>query len=71
MSTKAKTQSIVQLATQVTLCDSNPYTFLLELQRLVAAGFRLDLGQMFTLIPGCYTASLALPDQGKSTSTSA
>lgn len=69
MSTKK--QTAVQLAPQVTLCDSNPYTFLVELQRLVAAGFRLDLEQMFTLIPGCYTASLALPDQGKSTSTNA
>jgi hypothetical protein len=70
MSTKAKTQA-AQPAPQVTLCDSNPYTFLVELQRLIATGFRLDLEQMFTMIPGCYTASLALSDQGKSTSTNA
>lgn len=61
MSTK-KAQTAVQLAPRVNLCDSNPYTFLVELQRLIATGYRLDLEQMFTLIPGCYTASLALPE---------
>lgn len=62
MSTKAKTQAAVQLAPQVTLCDSNPYTFLLELQRLIATGYRLDLEQMTTLIPNCYTATVTLPE---------
>lgn len=61
MSGKSK-QTTAQLEPRVNLCDGNPYTFLIELQRLILAGYRLDLDQMFAMFPGCYTATVALPE---------
>lgn len=63
MSTKAKTQTAVQLAPRVNLCDNNPYVFLLEIERLILAGYRLNLNEQFDLLPGCYIATMVLPDQ--------
>lgn len=57
-----KTKQTAQLEPRVNLCDSNPYVFLTELERLILAGYRLDLNEMFTMFPGCYTATVALPE---------
>jgi hypothetical protein len=47
----------------VNLCDNNPYVFLLEIERLILAGYRLNLNEQFDLLPGCYIATMVLPDQ--------
>lgn len=64
MSTRAKTQTAqaVQLEPQVALCQSDPHSFLIELEQLILQGYRLDLEQMVTLIPGCCIATVALPE---------
>lgn len=60
MSTKK--QSVVQLAPTVALCQRDAYTFLLELQRLIRAGYELDLEQMVALQPSCCIATVRLPE---------
>lgn len=64
MSTKTtkQTAQAVQLEPQVSLCQSDPHSFLIELEQLILQGYRLDLEQMVTLIPGCCIASVALPE---------
>lgn len=67
MSTKAKTQTAVQLAPRVTVCESNPHTFLVELEKLIAAGYRIDFQEQATLFMGCHIVTLALPEAGAAT----
>ena len=62
MSTSTKKQTIVQLAPTVALCETNPHTFLIELERLIAQGYRIDFSEMLTLIPGCHIATVRLPE---------
>lgn len=60
MSTKSKTTA--QLAPQVALSHQSPHSFLLELERLILAGYRLDLSQQFALHPLCCICTVALPE---------
>ena len=60
--TTKQTAQAVQLEPQVSLCETDPHSFLLKLESFIRAGYRLDLEQMVTLIPGCCIASVALPD---------
>lgn len=60
--TKAQTAQAVQLEPQVSLCETDPHSFLLKLEAFILQGYRLDLQQMVTLIPGCCIASVALPE---------
>ena len=62
-STKTKPVQAVQLEPRVSLCDSNPHTFLVELERLIGAGYCIDFNEMTTLIPGCHIATLGLPER--------
>lgn len=62
MSTKTTKQTAVQLVPQVALCEQSPYAFLVELERLILAGYRLDLGQMIALHPLCCLATVRLPE---------
>lgn len=60
----AKIKSAAQLAPQVALCHQNPHSFLLELERLILAGYRVDEGQMIALHPLCCIATVRLPEAG-------
>ena len=62
MSTKKQTAQ--QLAPQVTLCKTDPISFLTELQSLIVSGYRLDLEQMVALLPTCCFATVRLPEAG-------
>ena len=64
MSTKTTKQAAqaMQLAPQVALCQSDPHSFLIELEQLILKGYRLDLEQMVAMIPGCCIATVALPE---------
>lgn len=65
-STKAK-QTAVQLAPVVALCETNPHGFLIELERLILSGYRLDLEAMVALHPLCCIATVRLPEAGAAT----
>lgn len=62
MSTKAKPQTAAQLAPRVILCETNPYTFLVEVERLLIAGYRIDFNEPIDLFMNVFTATLALPE---------
>ena len=62
MSTSTKKQTIVQLAPTVALCETNPHTFLTELEKLVRQGYTIDFNEMLTLIPGCHITTVRLPE---------
>lgn len=64
MSTKTtkQTAQAVQLEPQVSLCQSDPHSFLLKLESLIRAGYRLDLEQMVALHPLCCIATVRLPE---------
>lgn len=62
MSSAKTTKQAAQLAPQVALSHQSPHSFLLELERLILAGYRLDEGQMIALHPLCCIATLRLPE---------
>ena len=59
---KGTKQTAAQLAPRVTLCESNPHTLMTEVERLILAGYRLELGADFAMVPGFYSVSLVLPE---------
>lgn len=62
MSKSTKTQPAVQLEPRVMLMESNPHTLMTEVERLILAGYRLELGADLSMFPGCYIVSLVLPE---------
>lgn len=51
MSKAPKTQPAVQLERRVMLSEANPFTLMIEVERLILAGYRLELGADFTMVP--------------------
>ena len=62
-----QTKAAAQLAPTVALCQTSPYSFLVELERLIVMGYRLDLEQMVALHPSCCIATVRLPEAGAAT----
>lgn len=62
MSKLKTTQPAVKLEPRVMLCEANPHSLMIEVERLLLAGYRLELGADLTMVPGCYIVSLALPE---------
>ena len=60
MSTKTKTA--VQLEPRVILCETNPYTFLVEVEKLILAGYRIDFSSSIDMYVNVFAATLALPE---------
>jgi hypothetical protein len=63
MSKSKQDMQSVKPAPRVDLCENNPHTFLIELQRLIRLGYQLDFTQQFDFLPMCYVASVVMPDQ--------